>query len=158
MRLRANRQEKNRLGLRPRRKTRLSACLWADIRRPQRPGSARSSAITPKPSLGQGALFFLTSAGLENGVAQLWTASPEVDAAGYGLPSAGLGEALLSPVDMRLVASTTLELGVAALTFDPIAEPSLVGVTVALQGLALGGHAQGQTLELSKGLWTQIQP
>jgi hypothetical protein len=116
------------------------------------------SAITPKLSLAQGAQFSLTSAGLANGVAQLWAASPGVDAAGCGLPLASLGEVLLSPVDVRLVASATLELGAAALTLDPIADPSLVGVTVALQGLALGGHAQGQTLELSNGLWTQIQP
>jgi hypothetical protein len=120
------------------------------------PASLSASAIKLTP--GTATQLSLSSPTLPDGVALCLVGVPAVDGAGCGLFLPGIGELLFAPGSEFVVSSAALSGGSAALPLSIPSQPSLIGKTVLLQGVAGGLVGPNLTVALSNGLSATISP
>jgi hypothetical protein len=134
---------------------------WACPTIDELPGCSGNPAVLASPSsaaeIGGTLDVSLSASVIANGVGQLYLGLDGTDAAGCGPFVPGIGELLLAGVPPPLLlASGHLTAGTAAFALPVPSDPAIVGVHVALLGVAVGVFDPGTPLELSNGLLVTI--
>ncbi len=111
------------------------------------------TSLSSERSIGTTLQVSLSSSLLATGLGLLFLGLDGTDGAGCGFLAPGLGELLLALAPPpKQVGSSPLSAGAAGFDLPVPADPTLVGITVALQGAAVGLFDPGIPIELSNAL------